>query len=366
MLQTLQIRISVHADQFSLFQHLFAANITVFQVYSADNYLFFSIRKKDLSAFRKVRRKLRLSVTILDEKRKGIIDIQSLSILGVLLFLCLPIILAQFIWTIQIETNSPESNILIYEELKEMGIHEKMTSASLPTEQEIRQRLLLKYKEYSWVHFTKNGSKFTVSPMLAPIQSEVVIKDLPPTHLIAKRSGVITDFELIKGERAIQKNTSVQKGDLLVNGYVTRGDKRIITSAEGKVFASYWIEIEFELPKKVNVIQSGKKELVIQRKQEKKPVYWKEIILPKMLSSYVEAGYTQMNEQKVFTLNEQSVETLLRPLLYQKIVEKLPPETQILEDKILHVSIQNDKVKGKILLLINENIAIPQVIPEGD
>ena len=57
---------------------------------------------------------------------------------------------------------------------------------------------------------------------------------------------------------------------------------------------------------------------------------------------------------------------LVLPLLFQKIVNNLPTGTQILEDKVLHVSIENDKVKGKILLLINENIAIPQVIPQGD
>ena len=47
-------------------------------------------------------------------------------------------------------------------------------------------------------------------------------------------------------------------------------------------------------------------------------------------------------------------------------MKELPTGTQLLEDKVLQVSIQDDKVKGKILLLINENIAIPHVIPQGD
>ena len=74
---------------------------------------------------------------------------------------------------------------------------------------------------------------------------------------------------------------------------------------------------------------------------------------------------TKESPNYLFT-TEESIEHLIRPLLFQKIMKELPTGTQLLEDKVLQVSIQDDKVKGKILLLINENIAIPHVIPQGD
>ncbi|TQR19283.1 sporulation protein YqfD [Psychrobacillus vulpis] len=363
MQQLIQVRMSIKLDQYLLFQRLFAANIVVYQVYSTEQYLYFSIRKKDLPVFRKVRRSLKLSVHLVDETKKGTIPIHSFSIVGVIMFLIIPVVLAQFIWNIQIDSESPESNVLIYEQLKEMKIKERMRSSNLPSEQEIRQKLLLEHKEYSWVHFSKSGSKFTVTPMLAPIQTEREIKDAPPTHLIAKRSGVITDFELTKGVRAVEKNVSVKKGDILVNGFVTQGDKRIITSAEGKVYASYWIELEFELPKKLSIVKPSERKLVIQRIGEKKLSFWKEVALPNPIRNFFEAGYVQKGEAEEYVIDEQSMDRLIRPLLYQKIINELPSGTQILEDKVLQVTIQNDKVKGKVLFLINENIAIPQVIP---
>ncbi|ALC84930.1 MULTISPECIES: sporulation protein YqfD [unclassified Bacillus (in: firmicutes)] len=366
MQQLIQVRMPIKVDQHLLFQRLFSVNIVVYQVYSTEKYFYFSIRRKDLPVFRKVRRSLKLPVYLVDERKKGIIQPYAISIVGVIIFLLIPVILAQFIWTIQIESESPENNVLIYEELKEISIKERMLASKIPSEQEIRQKLLLKHKEYSWVHFTKSGSKLTVTPMLAPTQTERVIKDAPSIHLIAKRSGVVTDFELIKGVRAIEKNVSVKKGDILVNGFVTQGDKRIITSAEGKVFASYWIELEFELPKQVSIVKPSERKLVIQKKSEKKTTFWKEVVLPKPLQKYLEVGYVQLSEENKFLLDEQSMEKLIRPLLYQKIINELPADTQILEDKILQVTIQNDKVKGKVLFLINENIAIPQVIPQGD
>lgn len=366
MASLIRVQIPMSTDQHVLFQRLFALNINVYSVYSSDHYLYFSIKKKDLRAFRKVRKTMKISVHLVDETKKGIISPYSYSIIGVALFIIIPILLAQFIWTIHIESDSPENNILLYEELKMMNIKEKMLASSLPAEQEIRQKILLKYKEYSWVHFSQSGSTLIVSPMLAPEQTEREIKDAPPVHLIAKRSGVITDFELVKGVRTVQKHVAVKKGDVLVNGFVTQGDKRIITSAEGKVHASYWVELQFELPKKVAIVKPNERELVIRKKDKSNTPYWKEIALPTFLRNYVEAGYVQKNIEETHELNEKSMERLIRPLLFQKIINDLPAGTQILEDKVLQVSIQNDKVKGKVLLLVNENIAIPQVIPQGD
>ena len=366
MPQLIQVRVPIQTDQQLLFNRLFAAKIVVYQVYSTEKYLFFSIPKKHLPHFRRIRRSLKIRVHLVDKTKKGTIPLYSVSLVGFLLFLIIPAVLAQFIWAIHIESESPENNILLSEELKELNIKERMLASRLPTEQEIRQEILLKHKEYSWVHFSKSGSNFTVKPMLAPIQSERPIKDAPPTHLIAKRSGVITDFELIKGVRAVEKNVAVKKGDILVNGFVTQGEKRIITSAEGKVFANYWIELEFELPKQVSIHKPDVRKFVIQKKGDNNIKYWKQIQLPKLLSDYVEAGYVQQSVEEKYSLNEQSMEKLIRPLLYQKVIHDLPTGTQILEDKVLQLSIQNDKVKGKVLFLINENIAIPQVIPQGD
>ena len=64
------------------------------------------------------------------------------------------------------------------------------------------------------------------------------------------------------------------------------------------MFASYWIELEFELPKELQLTNPNKKELIVQKKTEKKPVFWKEIVLPKLISTYLEAGYIQREEQK--------------------------------------------------------------------
>lgn len=366
MRRLIKIQAPITTDQFTLYKSLKEQNIEVYQLHTNENHVNFSIQAKDLKAFRKVRKKLKLSINLENELKESTISIYSASVIGVFFFIVIPVLLAQFIWSIQIDSDSPESNIMLTEQLKEMGIKTRMIASKLPEEQEIRQNILLEHKEYSWVHFSKSGSTFTVSPMLAPPQTEKELKDAPAVNLIAKRSGVITDFTLTKGVRAVEKNIAVKKGDVLVNGFVTQGNKRIITSAEGKVYANYWIELSFELPTQVAVINPNSTELVIQKKVGSKQMFWKEIQLPGFIQKYVQAGYVQKKHQITYSLTEESIEHLIRPLLFQKIIKELPTGTQLLEDKVLQVSIQDDKVKGKILLLINENIAIPHVIPQGD
>ena len=366
MRRLIKIQAPISSDQFTLYQNLKQHNIEVYQLHTNEHYINFSILAKDLKAFRKVRKKLKLSIKLENELKESTISIYSVSIIGVFFFVLIPVLFAQFIWNIQVESDSPESNIMLTELLKEMDIKERMIASKLPEEQEIRQTILLKHKEYSWVHFSRSGSTFTVSPMLAPPQTERELENAPAVNLVAKRSGVITDFSLTKGVRAVGKNISVKKGDVLVHGFVTQGNKMIITSAEGKVYASYWLELSFELPTQVAVINPNTKELIIQRKVDDKQVFWKEIQLPALIQKYVQVGYVQKNHQVSYSLTDESIEHLIRPLLFQKIIKELPPGTQLLEDKVLQVSIQDDKVVGKILLLINENIAIPHVIPQGD
>ena len=59
-------------------------------------------------------------------------------------------------------------------------------------------------------------------------------------------------------------------------------------------------------------------------------------------------------------------QTVLVPLLKQKLVSEREATMIIKDDKILHVTFDNDKVSGTILFLVNDNIAIKRPISQGD
>lgn len=43
---------------------------------------------------------------------------------------------------------------------------------------------------------------------------------------------------------------TVYEGDTLVSGVLMHGDQYVIVGAEGEVFADYWLETTFSIPKK--------------------------------------------------------------------------------------------------------------------
>ncbi len=131
---------------------------------------------------------------------------------------------------------------------------------------EIRQTIMEDMRDLSWVHIFKKGSKVTIIPQLAPITD---IKEQKPeqlNHLVAAKSGVITHFVLTSGERRVLPNTTVYEGDTLVSGVITVGDKFITIGAVGEVYADYWLETEFTIPKKVQFISSTERKWTINLK----------------------------------------------------------------------------------------------------
>ena len=63
----------------------------------------------------------------------------------------------------------------------------------------------------------------------------------------------MTHFVISSGERRVLPNTTVYEGDTLVSGVITVGDKFIPIGASGEVYADYWLETEFTIPRKVQL-----------------------------------------------------------------------------------------------------------------
>ena len=109
----------------------------------------------------------------------------------------------------------------------------------------------------SWVRFRRVGTSLTIIPMLSPPTTNIVEAEGPPSHLVARTGGVITRFELEKGERVGHVHQTVKKGDVLATGILEQGDKTTVVGADGAVYADYWVEYTFSLPKKINFQLQG-------------------------------------------------------------------------------------------------------------
>lgn len=347
-----------------LFHYLHKERIVMRQVRFSDQKVSFEITKDSLPALRRARRFAGASLKLQYDNLDSVFQITLKTILGILLLIAIPLICTQFIWRVHVTGATPELAQKAEQFIaSEIGVSIPLVKRSLPTDYELRQQLMAKFPELSWVHFMKNGGDITISLQLAP-KTEVKKKSDEPMHLIASNSGVVTHYFLTSGVRLVDANTTVYKGDALVSGLLEAGDEQLVIGAEGEVYADYWLETAFTLDRKaVYYTPTESKWKVISNQED---MYIDEINLPSWLKKYVRIVKEQGFKKQEHILNEEDVETIIRPLLHKKILQSLPPKTTIKSEKILQVTFDNDTVKGQVLFLVNENIATPYPIYQGE
>ncbi|PID23809.1 sporulation protein YqfD [Sporosarcina sp. P7] len=337
-------------------------HVKISSLYVSGSAMFFETDSKGIHIIRRYRRKYRVKVQI---RRKGQDTVQH-RLFASLLFLivCLiPLVASLFLWNITVESDVPEIAQRMETKMQKARITAPTLLSKLPEEDEIRRLLMQDEPSLSWIRFSKTGTSLTVSPMLAPLSTEVKeeVKE-KPSHLVAKTGGVITRFALTRGERASIIHQTVKKGDMLATGILEQGEKTTVVGADGEVFADYWLECHFELPRTISYSIQGEENLDI---SWQKPWTGKQIKDIRFRNPIVMDKLKETHIQEVF-LKKGMEETIILPLIKYDLLSKKTNERIIKEENILHVSFTNDKVSGTILFLLNENIAEKRPITQGD
>lgn len=365
-----EIKIIKNEKVHQFIQSLHHRKVKVKNLVVKDNEVTFEISRRDVKIVREIRKKYSLKIKIRYLHTSRIFQKDLKTIIGLLFLFIIPIAFAQFVWEVEVVAETPEVKVAVEKVMAErLTLDSPVYKNNIESDFEIRQTIMEELRDLSWVHIFKNGSKITIAPQLAPITDVREQKTEQLNHLVAAKSGVITHFNLSSGERRVMPNTTVHEGDMLVSGEITVGDKSVTIGAVGEVYADYWLETEFTIPKKVQFISSTERKWTIDFKtnDEKEQVQsFREVNLPEWLSGFIEIRETQEYITSNQEITEDQIDSFILPLLHEKILKSLPPKTIIKKENILHVSFDGDKVKGKVLFLVNENIAKPYPISQGE
>lgn len=325
----------------------------------------FHIAYSHLKVVRQIRRKYQVKLTVDYVEPNRVLQKDSRTLIGLICLFVLPFIFSQYLWKLEVQADTIELSDDVMHYLNyDLAIEFPMYRKNFLTDNTLRQQIMEHYRQFSWVHIMKQGSHIVISPQLAPkVNTETKLND--QQHLIASNSGVVTHFDISKGIRQVEPNTTVYKGDTLVSGILSRGDEHYIVGAQGEVYADYWLETSFSIPKGIEMsvlVDSGwKYEWDIQQINK---VFEKKSIKP--LKSIVKLTPYHLFETKKEQIDEKQFDTLILPLLHEKMLRSLPLKSTIKSEKLLHVYADDDTVKGKVLFLVNENIAQPQPIHQGE
>lgn len=366
-----EIRVSRGGKVHELIRRLQQNKVKIRNLQYLKDEVVFEISRSDVKVIRKLRRKYELKVRISYLYESRIFQKTGWTMVGLTLMIIIPILFSQIVWQIEVEAETPELRVAVEKVIDEkLNIEGPILKRNIVSDFEIRQIIMEELRDLSWVHILKKGSSITIVPQLAPITDNKSHKSDGLHHLIASKSGVITHFDITSGERLVTPNMTVYKGDILVSGLLTVGeDKSIAVGASGEVYADYWLETDFEIPRNIKYISAIERKWTIDFKnsdEKEQGQSFQKVSLPKWISNFLEIKRTQNYITTTQELSEEQIESFILPLLHEKILRSLPPKTIIKEENILHVSFDDDKVKGKVLFLVNENIAKEYPIDQGD
>lgn len=341
---------------------LASSGVKVFSITESGNKIRFRTDKKGVDFIRKNRRKYRMKVLI-KRAEEGSLERRIFTSYRFLIACIIPLVASLFLWEITIESDVPEVVERIDAKLENSSIEKYRPLSKLPDEGDIRRALMLHEPTLSWVRFKRSGSKLTIIPMLSPKLNDPVEKDSQVSDLIARTGGVITGFQLSRGERVARLHQTVKKGDVLATGTLIQGDKRTIVGAEGLVYADYWSKYTFKIPKKIDYQLLGEENVTFKWQM---PFVWKQGSTIPSIRPFVQTERNRLDRVEQFELTEGMEETVIIPLLKYKILSESQSDLIIREENILHLTFEDDTVVGTILFLMNENIAIKRPISQGD
>ena len=163
------------------------------------------------------------------KRRPGI----ALGLIFFFVFLC---IMGNFISGVYIHGGSSEiiEEVQIYLR-EEKGVYPGVYLPSVDTSN-IERQILGQFPRLSWVNCELRGSQLHIK-----IRERKILPDKKEFNLYARRSGIVEELILLRGEAQVKEGDTVKKGEVLITGYPGR-------EAQGLVRARTWYHAIGEAP----------------------------------------------------------------------------------------------------------------------
>lgn len=142
----------------------------------------------------------------------------------------------QFVWVIEIEGLESLTKETVVQTAQKYGLHKGAYIKNIDFKS-VKQKIIADIPELSWIAVNNQGSKIVIEVREAVLAPDIIPKDTA-SNIIASGSGQIKRMEVYQGQKLVEIDDVVEKGDLLVSGIV-EDDKgnRTFTNSRGKIFA---------------------------------------------------------------------------------------------------------------------------------
>lgn len=303
--------------------------------------------------------------------------------IGFLAAFVIILLLSNMVWSVTIKGASPKAEHELRQIIADIGIGRGQFIFLLPSVEDIQKEVTERLDGATWIGVRLNGTnyEFEVVEQTLPEQAEAI----SPRHLVATKKAVIHDLFVEKGSAQVKPNQLVQKGDLLVSGYIGKEGSQIAVGAKGVVFGEIWYKSTVNVPLKQSIdtltgehtsryfisilgfdipVWGFKNESFAKKELNEKivPLAFLNLTLP------IHFKQKQWFEKEQFMREyskEEAIQAGIKAAAYE-LKQRLPKDAQIKSEKVLHETVENGKVKLLIHYQVIEDITGIERISQGE
>ena len=235
-------------------------------------------------------------------------------IIFILIALVFLYIISSMIFSVDVITNDLKMEKILLEELEELGIKKYSFKKNYNRLQEIKNNIILNHRDQiEWIEIESIGTKYIIryEPRIKNNEAD----NTGYRNIVAKKSCVINSMNISSGQIIKELNTYVNKGDIIVSGYIDlNGSIKDTVIAKGVVYGEVWYKVTINYPYKY--------------KEESYTGNTNKVLVLKILNNEIELfNFNKYNTKK--TNNKTLIKNNLLPI---KLINQFQRETKIIDE----------------------------------
>ncbi|MEE1186829.1 MAG: sporulation protein YqfD [Acutalibacteraceae bacterium] len=349
------IRVKVEGGFCERFINICVSNgFSIWNTHRRKNHIEFYMRAKDYKKIKQFRKKcfVKLKVTKKvglpfylhkHKSRKGVA-------VGLALYLAVLLIMPNFIWNIEINSNADINEQSVMNALEEMNIRIGTPVSKIKGEND-RNTLNLKVEDISWSSLNVVGTTLNVE--IRKKLDTRVEKELKYSNIVASCDGEVLDVFAYKGTAKVKRGAIVKKGDLLISGTEEYNNQNTyFRDATGNVIAKTKQTLKIVLPvSETKNVNSGKTE-------QRNLISFFSLKIP-LFAGSVKYDYTKQTENKTLQLNGVNLPIeIISTTFYETEKQKITYSENTLNKMALEQLNKEKEEKLKNAEIISEDIKI--------
>ncbi|MGO4887227.1 sporulation protein YqfD [Anaerobacillus sp. MEB173] len=302
---------------------------------------------------------------------------------GVVAFIAILFILSNMVWGIKIDGANPKVEYELEQIVSEMGIKRGKFHFLLPSVEDIQREVTNRLEDATWVGVTLNGTTFhfQVVEQKLPEKQEL----LSPRHLVAKKKAIIHEIFVEHGQTQVSVNDFVNKGDLLVSGFIGKEGKTEIVPAKAKVLGEIWYKSTVDIPFvndfstftgntktryylnifNINIPIWGFGKIEFEEYEINQDIRSLQFLKWSLPLAFEKRKWLE-NEIVTREYSKDEAVKIGKEMAKKELIKNLEEDSSIHSEKVLHEEVENGKVKLIIHYKVIEDITEEQPIIQGD